>query len=359
MSIKELILVGIGMVVASVGATAIHNPRLWVRTAERESLQYGSRSGERGVIEYGARTTAPDILDLRPNARPDVGADLSDDAVWSKDESSINSGSRATIDASIHQFGQNTYSDQKLLAMLAETQQPNYRNRFPRVWEFANAHRSAYDRPARKPAISGFAVLPQGLEEFKTVFGKPPTSDDLRAISAATKDLQSAVSVTSDAVPRSLDSFESNLTKSDSDFYVVIGHNDGSSLVIMPPPPPKTLLPLEGLSQRCKSIGKICLFLSCKSNDAIADAGANATVGRDITYQDAVQITEESSRLIEIATDADKTSFEIIEALPILIENLEKDQRVSANVKWTVPQVVIGGGAAGGLLVLAVEDQSK
>jgi hypothetical protein len=252
-----------------------------------------------------------------------------------------------------------SYSNKKLLGMLAETQQSNYPERFPQVWKFANARKTDYNRLPGKPPLAGFAVVPQGRDEFYAVFDKFPGPDDIKSISIAQDVLDQNILTSSDNVPRSLETFKSALSGTESDFYVVIGHNEKGALVVPPPPPPKVLLSLAGMADICKESGKICLMISCKSDSFIADSGANVTLKRDVTYQDATQIAFEAGRLIEVGTEADKTSLEIIEAMPLLVERLEKDQRLRSAVQWTVPQLAIGGAAVGGggMLVLSQTDK--
>jgi hypothetical protein len=357
MGIKGTILAILGIVSLGVVHAVIREPEVWTRSIGRTVERSGSKFGSTASSE--SETMAALLRSQHTLAHGDhnLGIDSSDKGTLAERNGPA-IDEKARVPSILHQLPVPGYSNKELLGMLAETQQPNYPERFPQVWKFANARKTDYNRSPGKPPLSGFAVVPQGRDEFYAVFSKFPGPDDFKAISIA-QNVGQNISTNSDNIPRSLESFKSTLSGTDSDFYAVIGHNENGSLVVPPPPPPKTLLSLAGMSDICKETGKICLMISCKSDSAIADAGANVTLKRDVTYQDATQIAIEAGRLIEVGTAANKTSIEIVEAMPILVERLEKDQRLRSTVQWTVPQLAIAGAAVGGggMLVLSQRDK--
>ncbi len=252
------------------------------------------------------------------------------------------------------------YSDKQLLAILGEAKKPEYRREFPQFDGFvADASGLVKTPPIGRP-VDGIAVLPNNNETFVTTFNRPPKNGELEEINLVSTTLAGDLTTDPGNLPRSLAQFRQRLDRSPSDFFVVAGHNERGALIIPPPPQPLARLELKSMAKSCATAKKICIMVSCQSSAYVPQASAGVVaLHRDLTFLDAGQISIELRRIIVLASGNGYTESDVLKAIPILIQDLERDQRIAMGVRIAfLPAVIVGAGGGAVILTAATEGEN-
>ncbi|MEM9792485.1 MAG: hypothetical protein AAF848_06045 [Pseudomonadota bacterium] len=187
------------------------------------------------------------------------------------------------------------------------------------------------------------AAVPQSVEDHRHVFGEPPTKAHAREVEMALDQLGSA------QVAR-IAGRDSDLLAliEDSDTTVVylIGHNDGGHLRFSD----GSSRAMADVAELCASLGKRCIFLSCRSAAYIETAQGSFGIQSALTFGEAIRIAGFVDKLTRKQLLNPRRSGKV--SLAELDRHLTRSlaQNMAANsIQYRLQRQIIPAAAAAGI----------
>jgi hypothetical protein len=170
------------------------------------------------------------------------------------------------------------------------------------------------------PPVTGFSAFPSDDSSWSAVFdGSHPSDRQKDLASSLNNDFnQNMVDRRPRRLPTNIDEFVELLHATDSDVFTIVGHNDGVNLTV----PPHHLLELEEMDTACRSVAKICVFLSCKATSSV-QIGAS----RKLDLPDAMDLARHTRRITEIAIEEKRDKRALAEPIIMVIQRTESSQK--------------------------------
>jgi hypothetical protein len=133
------------------------------------------------------------------------------------------------------------------------------------------------------------AIVPQDGTEFRRVFGRSPTSNELSQVSDGLHELQMDGGEYITAKAGGEMQLQLAIAESDQKFVTIVGHNDEGVLKF----PDGSEANIVSVAELCEEMRKKCIFLSCDSEKFLHSTdAASIGIGSEISYLEAALVAK-------------------------------------------------------------------
>jgi hypothetical protein len=174
-----------------------------------------------------------------------------------------------------------------------------------------------------------YAVFPENEQDYRGVFGKLPTSRELKEVELSDKLLRDS-NLRVRVAHNQNDDFGSFLQNSPADVVSIIGHNEDGLLRISD----SISFRLDAMFEKCAALRRTCLFFTCEARARFRafkiDTGLAAK--SRMTYGEASKAAVLVDKFIALKTASGLNGREIVDELPSVLNAALAGERMTAIV---------------------------